>query len=115
MHEHAHRVVPAGDVADGPRQGAAAGQHRVDFLDIPADAVDRPVDVRARQPPRLADLPHQQQGEQITVVVHGVQRGAHPHLAFGQRYVAPSLVVVQGRADGLPGLVRFDHGWSGDG
>ena len=49
VHEHAHRVVPARDVADRARAAArartaalgVAGQHPLDLVDVPAHAVER--------------------------------------------------------------------------
>jgi hypothetical protein len=63
VHLHADRVVPAGDVRDRAGQRFASLGLPVDLLDVPADAVEPAVDVGAGQPPRLADLPDQQQRE----------------------------------------------------
>jgi hypothetical protein len=58
----------------GPAAACAlAGTFRelaLDLLDVPADTVEGPVDVGAGQPPRLADLPHQQHGQQVAVLRH---------------------------------------------
>ena len=65
----------------GPGSGCGASvELALDLLDVPADAVEPAVDVRAGQPPRLADLPDEQQREQVAVLGHRVDRRGHPRL-----------------------------------
>ena len=98
----------------GPSSGAAAGEHRLDAVDVPAHAVDGPVDVGLREPPGLADLPDEQQGEQFAVLGEGVEGGGDPGAAFGERDVAPGAVLVERGAYGLVGGGRVQAGRAGD-
>ncbi len=77
MNEHAHRVVPGGDVGDRAGQRLAAGQHRA--RSPPGTSARRRrcgPPTASRGPPGLADLPHQQQGEQLAVLGEGVEVAA---------------------------------------
>ena len=101
---HAHRVVPAGDVADRAGQrgalAVAIGQLPLDLADVPAHAVERPVDVGAGQPPGLADLPDQQQRQQVAMV--GAGRRPPPvtrALRSSRSTCAPGLVLAAGVRD----------------
>jgi hypothetical protein len=70
-----------------------------DLVDIPTHTVQTPVDVGACQPPWLADLPHQQQREQVAVrreVVNGV---GHPLPSFIQINRGPCFVLAAGVVD----------------
>lgn len=66
---------PAGDVGDRAGQRGAALGHAVDLVDVPADAVDGPVHLGLGQPPGLADLPDQEEGEQSPVLAERVEGG----------------------------------------
>ena len=92
MHEHAHRVVPARDVAHRPGQRVAAGHLPVDLTEVPAHAVERPVDVGAGQPPRLADLPDEQLGEQVADLRQEFQGVRNPFPPGGERRRRPDPV-----------------------
>jgi hypothetical protein len=113
--EHAHRVVPARDVGHRAVQRGAAGEHRLDAVDVPAHAVDGPVHVRLREPPGLADLPDQQQREEFAVLGQGVQRGGDAGAPFVERDVAPGAVLVEGGAYGLVGGGPVQAGRARDG
>lgn len=95
VHEHAHRVVPAGDVGDRAVERDAPLDHGLDAVDVPADAVDGPVHVGLREPPGFADLPDQEQSEQFAVLGEGVERGGDPGAAFVEGDVAPGPVLVE--------------------
>lgn len=114
VNEHAHRVVPARDIGNRPVQRGPAGDHRLDAVDVPAHAVDGPVDVRLREPPGLADLPDEQQGEQFTVLGQGVEGRRDACPAFLQRDVSPRAVLVERGAYGLVGGVSVQARRAGD-
>ena len=98
---HAHRIVPAGDVGHRPGQRLALPSVRrlelaLDLPQVPAHAVDAAVDVGAGQPPRLADLPHEQQGEQVAVLAQRVDRRGDPEPALVEVDLGPVLVLGAG-------------------
>ena len=94
----------------GPGSGSRPRQHPVDLLDVPADAVERPVDVGAGEPPRLADLPDEQQGEQVTVQGQLVERGDHPGLAVDEGRGGPVPVLGGGEGHRGPGRLGVEAG-----
>ena len=59
----------------GPGSGRAALHLPLDLVQVPADAVQRAVDVGAGEPPRLADLPDQQQRQGVACSAQLVDRG----------------------------------------
>ena len=98
----------------GPASGVRPASIGLDAVDVPARPVDGPVDVGLREPPGLADLADEQQGEQFAMLGEGVEGGGDAGAAFGQRDVAPGAVLVERGADGLVGGGRVEAGRAGD-
>ena len=92
----------------GPGSGGPAGELPLDLAEVPVDAVERAVDVGAGQPPRLADLPDQQQRERLAVLAHLRDGGGHPGLALVEVDLAPGLVLPRGLRDRGHGVVVVD-------
>jgi hypothetical protein len=113
--EDGHRVVPAGDVADRAGERGAVADHGVDLVHVPAHAVDGPVDVGLGEAPGLADLPDQEEGEQLAVLGEGVQGGGDARLALGERDGAPGTVLIEGGAYGGMGAGGVEAGQACDG
>ena len=116
---HAHRVVPAGDVGHRTRERPALApvgrlQLPLDLPQVPPDPVEAPVDVGAGQSPRFADLPDQQQGQQIPVLGQRVDRVGHAGPALVEIDLRPHLVLRAGEVDGGHGLVVVDERRAGD-
>ncbi|CAB5002400.1 unannotated protein [freshwater metagenome] len=108
MHLDAHRVVPARDVAHRAGQGLAAGELTIRLGDVPVDAIERAIDIGAGEAPRLADLPDQQQREQIAMLAHRCDRAADPLTALVEPDLHPFGVLAHGAIDGLDRLVMVD-------
>ena len=75
-------------------RGSAAGEHRRDVFDVPRDAGDAAIDVREGPGIRLADFPHEQQGDEFAMVLQAsetfgdaatafVEIGLRPRVRFG--------------------------------
>jgi hypothetical protein len=105
---HAHRVVPRRDVAHRTGQRAAPLQLPVDLAEVPADAVQRAVDVGAGQLPRLADLPRQQQRERVAHLRQAVDGRLDARLALVQVDAGPRVVLAVGVHDRRGRLVVRD-------
>ena len=110
MDLHRHRVVPGRDVADRPRQRTAAGDLPLDLAEVPPDPIKATVDIGARQPPRLADLPDQQQRERLPFGLHGLHRRQHPGLALVEVDPRPLPVHLRRLRDGSDGGLAIDPG-----
>ena len=108
MHLHAHRVVPARDVAHRAGQGLAAGKLTIRLGDVPVDAVERTVDIGAGKAPRLADLPYEEQGQQVAVLTHRSDSAAHPFASLVKPDLHPFSVLPHGTVDRLGSLVMVD-------
>jgi len=113
MHLHAHRVVPAGDIRDRPwqwsTQAAVGGrQLTLDLADVPAHAVQCTVDVSTREAPRLADLPYQQERQQVTVCRQRIDRLCHPAPTLVEVHLTPGPMFFASAGDGLHGGVEVD-------
>ena len=93
----------------GPGSGRAALQLAVDLAEVPADAVQRPVDVGAGQLPRLADLPGQQQRERVAAPRRSPSTAACTRrLALVEVDAGPRVVLAVGVHDGRGRLVVGD-------
>ena len=92
----------------------AIGELPLDLADVPAHAVQRPVDVGAGQPPRLADLPDQQQRQQIAMRGQRVDRLGDARLALVQADLRPVAVLLAGSGDGLDRRIEVDTRRAGD-
>jgi hypothetical protein len=120
VHLHAHRVVPAGDVRHRTRQGpplvgCAGRELSVDLRDVPAHPVESSVDIGARQPPWFADLPTQQQREQVPVPRHGIDGLGDSVASLVEVDLAPGLVLLTGLPHGIDRLVEAHARGSRDG
>jgi hypothetical protein len=84
----------------GPPFGISSdGQLAFYLVDVPADSVQAAIHVGHGQPPRLADFPNQQEGEQVPVQDHRVDRGGHPFAAFSQADLRPRRMLIAGMLD----------------
>ena len=108
MHLHAHRVVPARDVAHRAGQGLAAGKLTIRLGDIPVDAIKGTVDVGACKAPRLADLPYEEQGQQVAVLTHRSDSAAHPLPSLVEPNLHPLGMLAHSTIHGLDSLVMVD-------
>ena len=114
VHQHAQRVVPGGDVGHRAGQRLAAGQHRFDLLQVPAHPRDGAVHRGQRLAPGLADLPHQQQGEQLPVglqLLHAPGDAGPPLLQVDS---CPSPVLGVRGGHGLQRVLQPEHRWPSD-
>ncbi len=109
VHEDRQRVVPRGDVGHRAGQLPATREHRLDLVEVPLDAGDGAVDRLHRLRPRLADLPDQQQREEVAVGVEGLDGTAGAGLALGERHRRPLLVLDDRGAERLRGHGRRQH------
>ena len=112
--EHAQWVVPGGDVGDRAGQWLAAGQHRLDLLQVPAHPAHGAVNRGQRLAPGLADLPDQQQREQLAVLFEQVHATGDAGPPLIQVDPGPLLVLGVGRGHGLQGLAELEHRRPGD-
>lgn len=85
------------------------------MVGVPADTVDGSVDVGPGEAPGFADLPDEEEGEELAVLGQCVEGGAHAGAAFGEGDVAPGAVLVEGGPYGLLGGRRVQAGRSDDG
>ena len=87
----------------------------LDLPEVPADPVDAAVDIGTGQTPGLADLPDQQEGEQLVVLAQGIDRRRDPGSALVEIHLRPEVVLATGELDGRDRLVVIDQRWPGDG
>jgi hypothetical protein len=116
---HAHRIIPAGDVRDGPREGLplmtiGSLELALDLPQVPTNPVDAAVDVGSGKPPGLADLPDEEQGEQVVVLAQGVNRSRDPGTAFVQIHLRPDVVLATRELDGRNRFVVIHQRRPGD-
>ena len=116
---HAHRVVPAGDVRDGPRERLPLVTVRslelaLDLPQVPTDPVDAAVDIGRGETPGLADLPDEEEGEQVVVLAQRVDCSRDPGTAFVEIHLRPDVVLATGELDGGNRLVVIDQRRAGD-
>ena len=108
MHLHAHRVVPAGDVAHRAGQRLAACQLAISLGEVPVDAIECAINVGAGEAPRLADLPDEQQCQQAPMLAHGRDGARNAHLALLEINLRPRRVLAHSAIDCSHGLVMVD-------
>jgi hypothetical protein len=97
----------------GPRQGPPLGisadrQLAFYLVDVPSDPVQTAIHVGHSQPPWLAYFPDQQEGEQLPVKDHRVDRGGDPFAAFRQADLRPRCMLIAGMLDGAGSDVALD-------
>jgi len=117
---HAHRIVPAGDVRDRPREWLPLMtiwglELALNLPQVPADPVDAAIDIGRGETPGLADLPDEKEGEQLVVLAQGVNCSRDPGTAFVQIYFRPYVVLATCELDGRNRLVVIHQRRPGDG
>jgi pimeloyl-ACP methyl ester carboxylesterase len=82
----------------GPGSGrrcfpSLGGELALDLPEVPPDSVDAAVDVGAGETPGLADLPDEQQRQEVAVLDQRVDRVGHPRPALVQFDAGPQRVL----------------------
>ena len=87
----------------------------LDLSQIPPDPVDAALDIGTSQTPGLADLPDQQEGQELVVLAERIDRLRDPGPALIEIDLRPEVVLATGELDRRNRLVLIDHGRPGDG
>lgn len=116
----AHGIVPTGDIRDGPGQrlallSVARRELAFDLAEVPPGPVDATIDVGTGQAPRLANLPDEEESQQIPVLDQCIDRFGHHGAALVQLDLRPRLVFLECVGDRGHGLFVIDEGRPGNG
>ena len=86
----------------------------LDLPQVPTHPVDAAVDIGGGETPGLADLPDQQEGEQLVVLAQRIDGSRDPGAAFVEIHLRPDVVLATGELDGRNRLVVIDQRRAGD-